>query len=245
MAQQRAWYARHGTTCEDARGSSPTRTPTQNTAFVRSGDDLVDGFFVELEGWNWHMFRIDPITDHLPMGEPMRWGKAALLAAAAMGSAAAVQQVLTVRDRRRYPAPGLLVHVDGRQIHLQVRGADSAGPTVVLEAGMGSFSPNWHWVQEELAPMVRSVSLRPCRARLEPAQPPSPGCPDHCDGTAGCAARGRDRAAVRARRPFLRRHAGPRFRRSLSRADRWVGSGRCISSRPVGALADAARGQDA
>jgi pimeloyl-ACP methyl ester carboxylesterase len=88
----------------------------------------------------------------------MRWRSAALLAAAAMGSAAAVQQVLTVRDRRRYPAPGLLVHVDGRRIHLQVRGADSDGPTVVLEAGMGSFSPNWYWVQEDLAPVVRSVS---------------------------------------------------------------------------------------
>jgi pimeloyl-ACP methyl ester carboxylesterase len=88
----------------------------------------------------------------------VRWGRAALLAATAMGSAAGVQQVLTVRDRRRYPAPGLLIHVDGRQIHLQVRGADSDGPTVVLEAGMGSFSPNWYWVQEELAPVVRSVS---------------------------------------------------------------------------------------
>jgi pimeloyl-ACP methyl ester carboxylesterase len=88
----------------------------------------------------------------------MRWRSAGLLAAAAMGSAAAVQQVLTVRDRRRYPAPGLLVHVDGRRIHLQVRGADSDGPTVVLEAGMGSFSPNWYWVQEDLAPVVRSVS---------------------------------------------------------------------------------------
>jgi pimeloyl-ACP methyl ester carboxylesterase len=75
-----------------------------------------------------------------------------------MGSAAGVQQVLTVRDRRRYPAPGLLIHVDGRQIHLQVRGTDSDGPTVVLEAGMGSFSPNWYWVQEELAPVVRSLS---------------------------------------------------------------------------------------
>jgi pimeloyl-ACP methyl ester carboxylesterase len=88
----------------------------------------------------------------------VRWGRTALLGATVMGSAAAVQQVLTVRDRRRYPAPGLLVHVDGRQMHLQVRGADSDGPTVVLEAGMGSFSPNWHWVQEELAPVVRSVS---------------------------------------------------------------------------------------
>ena len=88
----------------------------------------------------------------------MRWGKAALLVATGAWAAAAVQQALTVRDRRRYPRPGLLVHVDGRQIHLQVRGADSDGPTVVLEAGMGSFSPNWYWVQEELAPVVRSVS---------------------------------------------------------------------------------------
>ena len=88
----------------------------------------------------------------------MRWGRAALIAATAMCCAAGVQQVLTVRDRRRYPAPGLLVRVDGRQMHLQVRGADSDGPTVVLEAGMGSFSPNWHWVQEELAPAVRTVS---------------------------------------------------------------------------------------
>jgi hypothetical protein len=73
----------------------------------------------------------------------MKWGTAALLVAAVMGSAAAVQQALTVRDRTRYPPPGLLVHVDGRQMHLQVRGPDSGGPTVVLEAGMGSFSPNW------------------------------------------------------------------------------------------------------
>ena len=78
--------------------------------------------------------------------------------AAAMGSAAAVQQALTVRDRGRYPAPGVLVHVDGRQMHLQVRGAHTGGPTVVLEAGMGSFSPNWYWVQQELAPTVRSVA---------------------------------------------------------------------------------------
>jgi pimeloyl-ACP methyl ester carboxylesterase len=88
----------------------------------------------------------------------VRWGRAALIAATAVGAAAGVQQVLTVRDRRKYRAPGLLVHVEGRQIHLQVRGADSDGPTVVLEAGMGSFSPNWYWVQEELAPLVRSVS---------------------------------------------------------------------------------------
>ena len=88
----------------------------------------------------------------------MKWGRAGLVAATAMGLTAAVQQALTVRDRRRFPPPGLLVNVDGHPIHLQVRGPDSGGPTVVLEAGMGSFSPNWHWVQDELAPIVRSVA---------------------------------------------------------------------------------------
>ena len=87
-----------------------------------------------------------------------RLARAVVAVAAVMGSAAALQQALTVRDRSRYPAPGLLVHVDGRQIHLQVLGAEAGGPTVVLEAGMGSFSPNWHWVQQELAPTVRSVA---------------------------------------------------------------------------------------
>jgi pimeloyl-ACP methyl ester carboxylesterase len=85
-------------------------------------------------------------------------GSAVLVFAVAMGAAAAVQQALTIRDRRRYPAPGLLVHIDGHQVHLQVRGPHTGGPTVVLDAGMGSFSPNWYWVQHELAATVRSVA---------------------------------------------------------------------------------------
>jgi hypothetical protein len=51
----------------------------------------------------------------------MKWGRSALLVVAVMGSAAAVQQALTVRDRMRYPAPGLLVHVDGRQMRTRAR----------------------------------------------------------------------------------------------------------------------------
>jgi pimeloyl-ACP methyl ester carboxylesterase len=88
----------------------------------------------------------------------VRWGRAALAVAAIMSSTAAVQQALTVQDRRRYPPPGLLINVFGHPMHLQVRGSDTGGPTVVLEAGMGSFSPNWYWVQQELAPSVRSVA---------------------------------------------------------------------------------------
>jgi glycosidase len=45
----------------DLRGRQWRLTdPIQNIAFVRSGDDLVDGLFVELDAWNWHMLRIDP-----------------------------------------------------------------------------------------------------------------------------------------------------------------------------------------
>src|SRR4029453_9404411 len=89
--------------------------------------------------------------------ERMKWSRAALFVTAVVGSAGAVQQGLTVRSRTRYPAPGLLGHVDGHQMHLQVRRPDSAAPTVVLEAGMGSFSPNWCAVQTDLAPTARTL----------------------------------------------------------------------------------------
>jgi glycosidase len=54
---------------DDLRGRlwnlvDPTHS-TQNIAFVRSGDDLVDGFFVELEAWSWHMFRVVPMTNNV------------------------------------------------------------------------------------------------------------------------------------------------------------------------------------
>jgi pimeloyl-ACP methyl ester carboxylesterase len=110
---------------------------------------------VKLGPWDWHMFRIDPWRRK---EGPMRWSRVVLAGAALTGSAAAVQQALSVRDRRRFPPPGLLLNVEGHPMHLQVRGPDTNGPTVVLEAGMGSFSPNWHWVQEELAPTVRNVA---------------------------------------------------------------------------------------
>ncbi len=88
----------------------------------------------------------------------MSWSRVALAGVALLGWAAAVQQALTIRDRRCYPAPGMTVDVDGKRMHLQVSGADRGGPTVVLEAGMGSFSPNWYWVQQELAGTVRTVA---------------------------------------------------------------------------------------
>jgi hypothetical protein len=37
--------------------------PTRDMAFTRLGDDLVDGLFVELDAWQWHLFRIDTVTE--------------------------------------------------------------------------------------------------------------------------------------------------------------------------------------
>ena len=91
----------------------------------------------------------------------MKWSRAALFVTAVVGSAAAVQQALTVRDRTRYPAPGLLVHLDGHQMHLQVRGPDSAGPTVVLElAGLVGAAARSQSVAWHLTPLRRSVTFR-------------------------------------------------------------------------------------
>jgi hypothetical protein len=33
--------------------------PTHDTTFVRSGDDLVNGLFVDLGPWSWHLLRLD------------------------------------------------------------------------------------------------------------------------------------------------------------------------------------------
>lgn len=84
------------------------------------------------------------------------WTVAAVAAACAIGVVG--QSLAAERDARRFPPPGRLVDVGGFRLHLQVKGEDRSGPTVVLEAGLGSFSPNWHWVQQALAPHIRVVS---------------------------------------------------------------------------------------
>jgi pimeloyl-ACP methyl ester carboxylesterase len=62
------------------------------------------------------------------------------------------------RDKRRLPAPGRMVDVQGRRLHLRVMGEDREGPTVILDAGMVSFSSNWAWVQPQVAEEARVVA---------------------------------------------------------------------------------------
>jgi pimeloyl-ACP methyl ester carboxylesterase len=61
-------------------------------------------------------------------------------------------------DRRAYPPAGQMVEVDGRSIHVLVAGSDTGKPTVILEAGVASFSSNWVRVQDGLAAETQVVS---------------------------------------------------------------------------------------
>ncbi len=82
--------------------------------------------------------------------------------------------VLEVRDARRFPAPGDLVELaDGRVLHLQVAGDERRGPTVVLDAGQGGFSPIFAWLQAELATDVTVVTYdRPGYGWSDPVDRP-------------------------------------------------------------------------
>lgn len=50
---------------------------------------------------------------------------------------------------KRRPAPGVIVQVDGTDVHLDCTGAGST--TVVFESSLGGWSVEWHAVREQLA----------------------------------------------------------------------------------------------
>ena len=86
----------------------------------------------------------------------LAWSAIGLTALCAAGYAA--QRAAATRDARRFPPPGRLVDLGSVRLHLDVHGEGRGAPTVVLEAGLGSFSPNWHWVQLALADHMRVVA---------------------------------------------------------------------------------------
>jgi len=86
------------------------------------------------------------------------------------GGGVVYQAVMAGRDKQKYPPPGQMVPVDGRRIHMQIKGEANGRPTVILEAGMISFSSNWYWVQEALSGETRVVSYD--RAGLGWSDPP-------------------------------------------------------------------------
>jgi hypothetical protein len=85
--------------------------------------------------------------------------RALLIGTAALALVGLIYQtVATEVDRRRFSPPGRLIDVGGYRLHLQVMGDGQPGPTVLLEAGMASFSTNWYWVQTTLATASRVVA---------------------------------------------------------------------------------------
>ncbi len=44
----------------------------QQVRFDRDGDDLVNGMYVELPVWGWHLFRIEPHTRVPSSSEPLQ-----------------------------------------------------------------------------------------------------------------------------------------------------------------------------
>ena len=81
------------------------------------------------------------------------------IAMISLGAVGAIyQSIATANDLRTYTPPGQMVDIGGRRIHMVVMGDDTGQPTVILEAGMASFSSNYYWVQSELASTTQVVA---------------------------------------------------------------------------------------
>ncbi len=66
------------------------------------------------------------------------------------------QKIALSRTRAQYPAPGKLVRVDNHLMHINCMGRGS--PTVLIDAGNGSFSVEWTPIQEQLSQKVRTCT---------------------------------------------------------------------------------------
>ena len=80
----------------------------------------------------------------------------------------AYQQIGLARDARRYPAPGRLIDIGGRSLHVDMRGEGS--PAVVFEAGIAATSLSWSLVQPKIAEITKTISYD--RAGLGWSDPP-------------------------------------------------------------------------
>lgn len=124
-------------------------------------------------------------TQPQPPPKPNRWlrwlrygvgGLLGLLIALA-GVGALYQIIATAQDRRTLPPPGQLVDVGGYKLHLYSMGENQGNPTVVLLSCGGCMTPNWGWIQPEVAKVTRVVAYdRAGFGWSEPA--PAPRTPD-------------------------------------------------------------------
>ncbi len=104
-----------------------------------------------------------PVTQPKPRSRIRIWFKrgffgltVAIVSLAGIG--AIYQAIASGLDARRFLPPGKMVDIGGRRIHMVVVGNKTDQPTVILEAGMASFSSNFYWVQNELAATTQVVA---------------------------------------------------------------------------------------
>jgi len=97
-------------------------------------------------------------------------------AVAAVVAAGVVYQLVGLHlDARRYPPPGTMVDVQGRELHVVCRGSGS--PLVLFESGIAASSLSWTRVLRDVAEFTRACAYDraglgwsdPSRMRLNPA----------------------------------------------------------------------------
>lgn len=75
------------------------------------------------------------------------------------GAGAACQTIGSELAEREHPPPVELIDVGGHRLHLHARGtAGDDDPTVVIEAGSGAWSLDWHHVGTALSTSIRVVT---------------------------------------------------------------------------------------
>jgi pimeloyl-ACP methyl ester carboxylesterase len=103
----------------------------------------------------------DPVRSNARLHPLRRWalilGSGGISLAVLLAAAGFIYQWAATRlDLKRYPAPGILVEVDGHRLHLDCRGTGQ--PTVIMDAGLGDSSVTWALVQPEVATFTRVCS---------------------------------------------------------------------------------------
>jgi pimeloyl-ACP methyl ester carboxylesterase len=76
-----------------------------------------------------------------------------ILLVTSIAAGAIYQAIATNIDKGKYPAPGQLVDVGGRNLHIYCTGDGS--PTVLLESSLAGTTSLWGWVQPEVAKGTR------------------------------------------------------------------------------------------
>jgi pimeloyl-ACP methyl ester carboxylesterase len=76
-----------------------------------------------------------------------------LLIAILLAGGYTYQRIALARTREQFPAPGKLVDLNGHLMHILCMGSGS--PTVVIDAGNGSFSVEWTPIQQEASQFTR------------------------------------------------------------------------------------------